>query len=55
VCANRRKNQTINAYAGPARNDTNFDKLAWKRLFSVTGDEANFQHTAAGMSRGDQG
>jgi hypothetical protein len=40
-CAKRRKNQTIKGYPATAgESDADFDKLAWKRLFSVTGDTA---------------
>jgi hypothetical protein len=38
LCAKRRKNQTIKAVPRRPGRETDFDKLAWKRLFSVTGE-----------------
>jgi hypothetical protein len=53
LCAKQRKNQTIDGYAATAGSDVDFDKLAWNRLFSVTGTRCS-QHTAEGASRGDK-
>jgi hypothetical protein len=54
LCAKRRKNQTIKGLCRDRPgSDADFDKLAWNRLFSVTGD-AHSQHTTAGEACGDK-